>query len=103
MKNKLFIIAFIGLACLSSCKKSCYVCTQYCAYCVSASDSSFLLEACALTTNEKINVTNHLRVWQDSGYRCNQLNTQTTVCDDKGHISSAVNYYQKENYFCDPQ
>ncbi len=39
----------------------------------------------------------------DSGYTCILLNDKQTVCDSKGSITSATNYYQKQDYFCKPE
>ncbi len=100
VKVGVFIVAVLILSGFASCKKSCYTCSQYCAYCLN-SDSTFILEACAAQQENGIN--DSMVVWQHLGYKCATLNNSTNLCDSKNGADAAVAYYEKENYFCYPQ
>ena len=100
----MFPVLFVCVLVLAgACKKVCYQCNQYCAYCVAKSDSSVSYVTCANKTTSEIRVDSILYNYQDSGFVCNLLKNQTEVCDGKNSIKDGITYYQKENYFCTPQ
>jgi hypothetical protein len=104
MMNK-YLILFCAMVLLSitACKKVCYQCTQYCAYCVNKNDSAIAYKICANNIQGEGQIDVILTAYQDSGYTCNLLNQQIEICDNKNAINGGVTYYEQENYFCNPQ
>ena len=101
VKAGVFIVAALIVLGFASCKKSCYTCSQYCAYCLN-SDSLHILELCSAQVGD-VAVQDSFSHWEQSGYRCTKLNNSTNFCDSKNGADAAVTYYEKENYFCYPQ
>lgn len=94
------------ICCLSitfSCKKACYNCHQYCAYCTAIADSSIVLKICANKSNETQRIDSFRRALQDTNYVCNLLKDDETVCDSKSAIKDGLSYYQKEDFYCEPK
>jgi hypothetical protein len=100
VKNCVLVVLIAIVLGFASCKKACYTCSQYCAYCLN-SDSTFVLEACA--PHQENGISDSMAVWQHQGYRCATLNNSTNLCDSRNGADAAVAYYEKENYFCYPQ
>ena len=90
-------------ASVSSCKRSCYQCTQYCAYCVEKRDTSVAFKVCADKLSGDIKVDSFMRTLEDTNHICNLLSNQTDVCDGKNAINDAVSYYKKQDYYCNPK
>ena len=103
MKNAVLILVVVGMCAAGSCKKVCYSCRQYCAYCALKKDSSIIYQVCTDRTNDHFRIDSILNSFPDSTYVCNLLNNETDICDGKNSISQGVTYYEKQNYFCSPQ
>lgn len=95
----LLAIALLILS-FSSCKRTCYQCTQYCAECTSNTDSSIVYKVCANVIGGK----NAVNAVEDSleakNYRCERLEDDLNVCDTKRAIDEATIYFEKQDYFC---
>ena len=103
MRNRLFLFFLVLLvAYASSCKKVCYQCNQYCAYCALKSDSSIIYQVCTNKFGDHQRIDSILAAF-DTAWICNLQSNQVAVCDGKNNIDQAVTYYEKENYFCTPQ
>ena len=104
MKAGIFLLIILILSIMGSCKKYCYTCTQYCAYCVNLSDSTIHLKACANETQGETEVNSYKQTWTNQGFDLTLLDpAPANFCDDKNGASSAVNYYAAEDYYCYPQ
>ncbi|HWB63577.1 MAG TPA: hypothetical protein VG603_08725 [Chitinophagales bacterium] len=102
MKRLGLLLIIVSALFMFSCKRVCYQCTQYCAYCVNRADTSVAVKVCANKSTGNSEVNAMMQALHDSGYVCNLLNDQTNVCDGKNSITSAVDYYKKEDYYCSP-
>ncbi len=100
MRKYLFVFCVVVLVAIAGCKKVCYQCTQYCAYCVNTNDSSVAYKVCATNGQGNAHVNAVLTAYQDSGYVCNLLSQQTDICDTKNGIDKAITYFEQENYYC---
>lgn len=102
MVKALIVLSMFSLLTVSSCKRECYTCNQYCAYCLSK-DSSYYYKICATNgSSGEISVNAEYSALSDSGYNCTQLMNTQNVCDGSKSIGNAVNYYQNEDYYCEP-
>ena len=104
MKSVFFLMAFfLLLGTVSSCKRSCYACAQYCAYCQLRSDSAIIYKVC---TSKYADQAAILAIMNDSfpatRYNCALLNNTQEVCDGQDKIAQSITYYEKEDYFCTP-
>ena len=103
MKSLLSLfLFFLLLGMVGSCKKSCYQCNQYCAYCVNRSDSSIRYKVCTNKFGDHPRIDSIENSFPDSVYICNILNNSVNVCDGPNAINTAVTYYEEEDYFCTP-
>jgi len=101
MKYLFFPFLFLLLVVsATSCKKVCYDCTQYCAYCALKSDTSIIYKVCTSKYADRLRVDSIESSFPDSLYICNILNKQVEVCDGKNAIDQAITYYEQEDYFC---
>jgi hypothetical protein len=102
---KTIITCFILGALITSfsCKKVCYSCSQYCAYCVNKQDSSIAYKICANKTTAYNKVDSFYYNFTDSNFICNKLTGQKDVCDNQNSIQDGISYYEKEDYFCAPK
>ena len=98
----LFVIVLL-LGSANSCKKVCYTCNQYCAYCALKRDSSIVYKVCTDRFSDHLRIDSIENSFPDSLYICNILNNSTDVCDGQNSIAQAVVYYEKEDYFCVPK
>ena len=104
MRNHLSLFMFLLLVIsVGSCKKACYQCDQYCAYCALKSDSSIVYKVCTNKFADHYRVDSIENSFPDSTYICNILKNSKEVCDGSNSISQAVSYYEKEDYFCSPK
>jgi hypothetical protein len=97
MKYPLFFFALIALVFASSCNK-CYECKQYCAYC--EANNGVRYKVCATKDVNHFSVDSTLAALKGAGYTCNLLNDDRNVCDQSSKINDALNYYYKEDYYC---
>jgi hypothetical protein len=98
------LCCILMVAAMPSCKKYCYACNQYCSYCVNRSDSSLVIKVCEGKATAKLQVDSIKIVLQNSGYICNLLNDQTSVCNQSnGSSNRTITYYEKKNYYSEPQ
>ena len=104
MRHPFFLFFFFLLVTsATSCKKVCYKCTQYCAYCALKSDSSIIYKVCTNKYADHLKIDSIQGAFPDSVYICNILNKQVDVCDGKNAIAQGTAYYEKEDYFCTPE
>lgn len=103
MKKLLFLICCFLLIAASSCKRVCYTCNQYCAYCIYKNDSTVTTKVCATGPSSTGKVDRSLQMLRDSGYNCTLLDNFSNVCDSKNSITGAIEYYHKQDYYCDPK
>lgn len=100
MKHLIPLTIALVIFSLSSCKRVCYQCTQYCAECTSNTDSSIVYKVCANVSGGK----NAVNAAEDSliarNYRCERLEDDLSVCDNKRAIDEATIYFEKQDYFC---
>ena len=101
MKNTLLAVTFFLLVFASSCHK-CYECKQYCAYCVSTIDSGFSYKICASNDVNHFKVDSLKNAYQSNGYNCSFLEKDKRVCDNANKLNEAVDYYQLQDYYCNP-
>lgn len=104
VKAVFFVLVMSILVCLGACKKYCYTCAQYCAYCVARNDSTIHLKACVNETQGEPEVDSIMAAWQQAGYECSKLDpSPANFCDNENGASNAINYYGAEDYYCYPQ
>ena len=104
MKNSIFLIlTLLLLFSATSCKKVCYQCNQYCAYCQLKSDSSIIYQVCTNKFGDHNRIDSIEAAFGDTTWVCNLQSNQVNVCDGKNNIDQGITYYEQENYFCTPQ
>ena len=97
------LFLFLVLVSANSCKKVCYECTQYCAYCALKSDTSIIYKVCTDKYSQHLRIDSIESSFPDSTYVCNILNHQVEVCDGQNSIAQGIAYYEQEDYFCSPK
>jgi len=105
MKSPFFLILmFLLLGLANSCKKACYSCNQYCAYCEKRTDSTIIYKFCTSNSSisGKLRIDSIENTFPDSLFRCNILQNSQEVCDGQDKIAQSITYYEKEDYFCTP-
>ena len=100
MKYSLFVFSFLVLVFASSCNK-CYECKQYCAYCEASNGVRY--KVCSTKGVNQFSVDSTLNAFRSAGYTCNLLQDDRNVCDQSSKINDAVNYYYKQDYYCNPK
>ena len=94
-----FVSAFIFLA---SCQK-CYECKQYCSYCVPPGNTGVAYKVCATKDVTHAQIDSVYSAMQSSGYTCSKLINDKRVCDGSNKLNDAVDYYERQDYYCFPQ
>ncbi|HLP20884.1 MAG TPA: hypothetical protein VK174_11315 [Chitinophagales bacterium] len=94
----LFGLSLLLLA--SSCHK-CYNCEQYCVYCEKTATLRFKM--CATKDLTKYQADSIIGVFRGNGYTCSKLTDERDVCDGSNKLNDAVNYYTKQDYYCNPK
>ena len=95
-----YILSIFGaLLFASSCNK-CYECKQYCAYCESSTGVRY--KVCGTKDVNHAQVDSTYLALIAIGYTCTILNDDRNVCDNSNKINDAVNYYYKQDYYCNP-
>ncbi len=99
MNSKLVILLVFTAALFfaSSCNK-CYECAQYCAYCETT--TGVRIKVCSTKGVNQYQVDSTYNALVTAGYRCNKLTDDRKVCDPANKINDAVNYYYKQDYYC---
>ncbi|MCS6934276.1 MAG: hypothetical protein NZM35_03870 [Chitinophagales bacterium] len=100
MMRKLLIFFSAPLIIFAAGCARCYDCKQHCTYC---EKGNLAYKLCAKNSSGYTSVDSFFIVLKDSGYVCNMLKDDRTICDGKNHIDEAVSFYQKQEYFCLPR
>ncbi|MBL0309458.1 MAG: hypothetical protein IPP77_07240 [Bacteroidetes bacterium] len=103
MKYLFFLLTTTCILSFVSCKRACYRCTQYCAYCISKTDSSISYKICANAGIGNSRVDAERDSLQASNHYCSRLVDEKTICDSKSGIDDALVYFQKQDYYCTPK
>lgn len=99
MKNKAIgLLLFVWVLVFASSCNKCYECTQYCAYC--ETPSGVRIKTCATKGVNNYKIDSVFTAYRSAGYTCNMLQNNKNVCDQPSKINDAVNYYYKQDYYC---